>query len=138
MGARARTSTGIAVAGLLLGAPGVASADPGGADESFPLVCDNGVTYRVVVNGNGEFTPAHDVDSNSTLVPTAFGGFVGVVLDPNGTVVDTINEPGSTKGQSSKQRRTTTSCTFHVEETDAAGFTFVADGSVTGFVTPLR
>lgn len=138
MGVRARTSTGLVVVGLLLGAPGVASADPGGADQSFPLVCDNGVTYRIVVSGNGEFTPAHDIDSNSILVPTAFGPFVGTVTDPDGNVVEEINEPGSAKGQSSKQRRTTATCTFHFEETDEAGFTFSADSSVTGFVTPLR
>jgi hypothetical protein len=138
MGAYARTSTGLLAAGLLLAAPAPASADPGGADESFPLVCDNGVTYRIVVNGNGEFTPAHDVDSNSILVPTEFGPFVGTVTDPDGNVVDTIDEPGSTKGRSSKPRATTTSCTFHFEMTDEAGSTFSADSSVTGFVTPLR
>lgn len=138
MGSRARTSIGLLAAGLLLAAPATASADPGGAAESFPLVCDNGVTYRIVVAGNGEFTPAHDIDSNTILVPTAFGPFVGTVTDPDGNVVQEINEPGSTKGQSSKQRRTTATCTFHLEETDEAGFTFSADSSVTGFVTPLR
>lgn len=138
MGAFGRTSAGLLAAGLLLASPTTASADPGGVDESFPLVCDNGVTYRIVVNGNGEFTPAHDVDSNSILVPTEFGPFVATVTDPDGNVVDTINEPGSTKGRSSKPRATTTSCTFHFEMTDEAGFTVSADSSVTGFVTPLR
>src|SRR6266498_3866050 len=92
----------VAAGVAVLGAGGVAAADPMG--EAFPVVCDNGVTYQVVVAGNGQFTPAHDVVS---------------------------------KGSASPPLATTTSCTFHVEGSED-GFTFVLEGNVTGFVTPVR
>jgi hypothetical protein len=50
-----------------------ASADPSGKNSlTFPASCDNGQTVEVVVNGNGEWTPAHVVGSTSVFVPQAF------------------------------------------------------------------
>ena len=137
MSARAATVTALATPLLLLAAAVPAAADPGSADEAFSLVCDNGVTYEIVVNGNGEFTPGHDIDSTSILVPTSFGPFTGTVTGPDGTVVEEINEPGSAKGSSARMPLATITCTFQFEETDEAGFTFSGGGSVTGFVTPV-
>jgi len=117
-----------------LGASGVAAADPSG--DTFSVACDNGATYQVVVKGNGLFTPAHDVNSNSVLVPTSFGQITFTVTDPEGNVT-TETEPPVSKGSSGHPRATTTSCTFHQEGTED-GFSFVVDGSVTGFVTPVR
>jgi hypothetical protein len=124
----------VAAGVTVLGASGVAAADPPG--EAFPVVCDNGVTYQVVVAGNGQFTPAHDVASNSILVPTAFGETTITVTDPEGNVT-TETDPPVSKGSSSPPLATTASCTFHVEATED-GFSVVVDGSVTGFVTPAR
>ena len=124
----------VAAGMTVLGVGGVAAADPKG--ELIPVVCDNGATYQVLLAGNGEFTPGHDVASNSNLVPTAFGEITFTVTDPEGTVTTETNPPVS-KGSSSRPRATTVSCTFHEEGSDD-GFTFVVDGSVTGFVTPVR
>jgi hypothetical protein len=44
-------------AAILGGGAQLASAAPP-EQETVPLVCDNGDTFTVVVNGNGAFTPA--------------------------------------------------------------------------------
>ena len=124
----------VAAGVTVLGASGVAAADPPG--ETISVACDNGTTYQVVVAGNGLFTPAHDVASNSNLVPTAFGEITLTVTDPEGNVTSETSPPVS-KGSSTHSRATTTSCTFHQEGTED-GFSFVVDGTVTGFVTPVR
>jgi hypothetical protein len=131
---------GLAIASVI-GSAGAASADPKG--EPIPLVCDNGSTYQVTVNGNGAFTPGHDLASTSVLVPTAFGELHGVVTDSSGNVIDDFVDPAMVKGSSGDQARaTTTTCTFTLNETfedpDLGLLTFVGEGSVTGFITPLR
>src|SRR5687767_8501399 len=89
----------LVAAGLTLAvAAGPAGADP--VQETIPLDCDNGVSYTAVVNGNGDFTPARDADSNSVLIPLAFGDFSGTVTDAQGNVVDSFTDPGIAKGQS--------------------------------------
>jgi hypothetical protein len=99
---------------------GAAGADPKGG-EAIPLECDNGQSYVVYVNGNGEFTPGHVADGTAVLVPVAFGQFTGTVRDPSGAVVDTFSEPGSAKGQSARGVKDPVTCTF--------SFSFVSDGS---------
>jgi hypothetical protein len=131
---------GLAVATSLVGA-GAASADPKG--ESFALSCDNGVTYEVTVNGNGAFTPAHDLASTSILVPTAFGEVHGTLTDADGNVIEEFVDPPVAKGSSGNHARATMAeCTFTISDTfddpDLGPLTFTAVGSVTGFVTPLR
>lgn len=130
-----RTFARLLVAGgLTLGiAAAPAIADPKG--ETFPLVCDDGNTYQVTTNGNGEFTPAHDADSTRTFVPLAFGEFSGTVTDAQGNVVDSFSEPGVAKGQSGKNAKGTINCTFSFSGTED-GLTFSASGSVTGYATP--
>ena len=132
--------TGLTMAVSLCGA-GAASADPQG--EAFPVVCENGITYQVTDSGNGAFTPAHDVGSTSTLIPVAFGEFHGTLTDSEGNVIEEFVDPPASKGSSGKQvRATTTSCTFTITETfddpDLGLVTFTGEGSVTGFVTPVR
>jgi hypothetical protein len=132
-------------AALAMSAASAAHADPINAPNSFvfPVVCDNGVTYQAVANGNGRFTPAHDVNSNTILVPTEFGPFHGVVTDLQGNVLAEFTDPAMTKGSSTQDRATSTSCTFRIEFT---GFDpafgqvvhFVGSASVEGFVTPVR
>ncbi|MGH9152227.1 MAG: hypothetical protein ACRD03_07505 [Acidimicrobiales bacterium] len=98
---------------------GAAGADPKG--EAIPLDCDNGQSYVVYVNGNGEFTPGHVADGTAVVVPVAFGEFTGTVRDPDGDVVETFSEPGSTKGRSAKGVKDPVTCSF--------SFSFVGDGS---------
>ena len=133
---RVRTLTGLLAAGALLcAAAAPAAADPKG--EQFDLVCDNGQTYSVVTSGNGDFTPAHDSESTTTFVPLSFGEFTGTVRDAQGNVVDTITEPGVSKGQSGKNATGTLSCTFSFTGTED-GLTFEAHGSVVGYATPRK
>lgn len=134
------------VAGMAL-MGGTASADPVNAKDSFvtDLVCDNGQTYTVVVNGNGDFTPAHDINSNATLVPVAFGDFTGTITDADGNVVDTFTEPGAGKGQSAKGGKNLVTCALSFTEvsdgTDPefpAGFSFTGTGTVVVKITPSK
>jgi hypothetical protein len=138
----ALTVAGLAVAATL-GTAGVASADPSKGDVGVPVVCDNGITYAVAVNGNGNFTPAHDMASTTVLVPTSFGEFHGTITDSDGNVIDSFTDPPMTKGNSGAHARaTTTSCVYTItntfEDPDLGTLTFTGGGVVTGFVTPVR
>lgn len=131
-------------AAAMLGGVGTAAADPGNAPGAFvvPLVCDDGNTYTVIVNGNGEFGAAHDAASNSTFIPTMFGPFHGVLTAEDGTVLDEFTDPASSKGSSTKARATSVSCTFSFDDTftdpDLGVLHFVGEGSVVGFKTPAH
>lgn len=134
-------------AGLLLAAAPLALATPAHADPSgdtFDLVCDNGSSYTVTANGNGDFTPALDAGSNTVFVPTSFGAFSAVVTNAEtGEVIDGFSEPPAAKGSSGKARATTVHCTFTFsgnEYVPELGFTihFEGSGTVTGFSTPVR
>ncbi len=135
---RVRKLTGLIAAGaLVLGAAATpASADPK-KGEVIPLNCDNGTIYRVVVNGNGEFTPGHDLDSKANLIPLAFGPFTGTVKDSDGNVVEEINEPGSSKGRSAKNAKDAVNCTFEFSGTED-GMTFEGSGSALVRITPAN
>jgi hypothetical protein len=105
-----------AIGGSVLVA-GPAAAHEG--EETFPVDCGDSGVFELRTHGNGEFTAAQDVHSNTVLVPVAFGDFTGVITDAEGNVVDSFTEPGVRKG-SGKQKFDAT-CTF--------AFTFVSDGS---------
>lgn len=129
--------------GGLLALARPASADPINAKDSLvvTVMCANGNTYSVVTNGNGNFTPAHDVNSTAMLIPLWFGEQTFTLTDPNGVVVDQETVPASAKGSSASapNRATQTACTFSGSQTDpSSGFTFTIAGSVVGFVTPSR
>jgi hypothetical protein len=130
-----------AAAGLLGIGVGAAGADPrGGVTE---LTC-GGTSYEVVVAGNGNWTPAHDSDSNTMFIPTWFGDFHGTVRDAEGVVVDEFVEEGdSSKGQSAKNKGDIVDCTFSFTEVSDGsdpefpeGYTFSGEGEVRGFATP--
>jgi len=126
------------VAALTISTP--ASADPKG--EPIPITCDNATTYWGTVNGNGAFTPAHDVNSTTMLIPTSFGPFHGVITDDSGAVVDEFTDPASEKGSSTKSRATSLSCSFVIveqfDDPDLGPLTFTGTGTVEGFLTPVR
>jgi len=134
----ARTLT-VAGLGLALAVPASfgssAVADPQNG-ELIPLTCGS-TTYQVVTNGNGDYTPAHDVSSNRVFVPHAFGVFHGVLRDASGAVVESFDEPASTQG--SGKQKNDVHCTFAFHEVSdgsdpevPAGWTFDGSGSVTG------
>ena len=114
---------------------GSAGADPG---ETIPVDCDNGNSYVLNVNGNGEFTPGRVVGGTAVFVPVGFGPFTGTVTeDATGQVVETINEPATWKGQSARSVTNPVTCTFEFSGTEH-GFTFRGSGSVVAKITPRR
>jgi hypothetical protein len=119
----------IAVGALAL-APG-ALADPVNAKNSMviPASCDNGQSYQVSVNGNGEFTPAHDLGSTSVFVPQAF--------DLTFEFTPTDGSPQSETDTSAKHNvhGDLTTCTIDLTQTFPEG-SFHLFGTVTGFFTP--
>lgn len=128
-------------AGLVLAPAGQAAADPAASGDVATLDCDNGETYTVVVNGNGEFTPAHDVAGTTTFVATSFGANNVRVTTSSGELVTAFSDPASAKGgRAGKDRATTTTCDFLLVATfpdEALGLlTLTVTGSVTGFATP--
>src|SRR5437016_14303348 len=79
----------------------VAAADPVHAQKSAPITITCGSTvYHAVVNGNGKWGPAHDLNSNSTLIPVSFGVETDVFTAANGTK-QTTTQPARAKGSSS-------------------------------------
>jgi secreted PhoX family phosphatase len=126
-----------AVLGVSTIAP--AQADPSGAKNALPLQisCDNGQSYDAVANGNGAWTPAHDLNSSSILVPVSFGTVTVTIRDPQGNIVDQETQPPSAKpGASANNRHATTNCEFVGTATAPDGSTFTIEGTVVGFVTP--
>src|SRR4051794_23921125 len=117
-----------------------ASADPA---KGLPISieCDNGTTYTAVSNGNGNWTPAHDLNSTAVLIPTSFGEQTITITDADGNVIDSETDPGVTKA-STKPRATTINCDFSGSATfvdpELGPLTFTVTGTVTGFVTPAR
>jgi hypothetical protein len=136
----ARTLT-VAGLGLALAVPtsfgSSAVADPRNG-ELIPLTCGS-TTYQVVTMGNGDYTPAHDANSNLMFVPHAFGVFHGELRDASGALVYSFDDPASTQG--SGKQKNDVSCTFVFHEVSdgsdpevPAGWTFDGSGSVTGQV----
>lgn len=115
--------------GVLVSGSAVAVAAPVNAKSAsqITIVCPNG-TYRAVVNGNGNFTAAHDINSNTVLIPIAFGEFIGKI---NGVVVD--DEPPLAKGNSVPPNGRMQECNYTFTAQTPDGL-FVGSGSVTGFI----
>lgn len=139
MTGRIRRKLGFAATlGLVIAAlgAGTASADPVGAKGSAPVTlnCGSG-PIDVITNGNGHFTPAHDVNSTSVFIPLQFGADTGVFTDPTGTPHPFSDPAGPPKGSADPQGRTIVNCTFHLDATFSDGARLVLDGHVTGFFT---
>jgi hypothetical protein len=108
-----------------------AAADPINAKNSFtfPASCDNGQMVQVVVNGNGEFSPAHVVGSTAVFVPQAFD-LTFEFTPPGGptqTMTDTASKP-NVHGD-------LVTCSFDTTQAFPFG-TVHLFGSTTGFFTP--
>ena len=138
--ARAGTTAGLALLFPLAMVPASSWADVKG--EPFSLTCGQ-TTYSVVVNGNGEWTPAQDTGSNRVFVPHQFGTFHGEVRDAQGNLVDSFDEPGSVQGKGKQPRDITCTFVFH-EVSDGSdpefpeGYTFHGTGTVIGQVSGRR
>jgi hypothetical protein len=138
-----RRTTQLSVAALaalcIAGVPTPAGADPTGAKNAsvFDLVCDDGTTTEIVVNGNGNWTPGHDLGSNAIFVPVSFGEVTGTVTDTEGDVVDTFTEPPATKGSGKHaDLQCMFSGTFSFPDPDLGLLTVTVSGDVAGFRTP--
>ncbi len=110
----------------------VAAAAPTHAKSSTQItaIC-NGHLVMVVVNGNGEFTPAHVIGSTSVFVPTAF--------DTTFTFTPTGGSPMPERDTSAKAAPIagTTTCTIPLQTLfSGPDGTATIEGSVTGFFTP--
>ena len=120
------------VLGILLVAALVqaAAADPSGAKNSFtfPARCD-GQTVQFVVNGNGEFTPAHVVGSTAMFIPEIFD--VTFQFTPPGGPTETETDTSSKHNVHGDL----VTCGFDIAQTAPEG-TFRLFGTATGFFTP--
>jgi hypothetical protein len=120
----------------------VAGAAAAPAGDLIQLVC-GGATYSVLVNGNGDFTPARDTASTTVFVPTSFFDSSYVITDSSGNIVDQgTDDTVVTKGRSDKARGTAVTCSFSVsdvfEDPELGQLTGTFSGMVTGFTTPAR
>jgi hypothetical protein len=109
-----------------------AAADPINAKNSFtfPATCDDGQSVQVVVNGNGEFSPAHVVGSTAVFIPEVFDVTFEFTL-PGG--------PTQTETDTSSKHNVhgdLVTCSFDVTQTFPEGGTIHLFGSATGFFTP--
>jgi hypothetical protein len=125
---------------LVLGAAGAlaavaiaptAGADPTNAKNSLQLQAVCGTqNLTVVVNGNGEFTPAHVIGSTSIFIPTAFD----VTFTSTPTGGSTMTET-DTSAKAAPIKDTIT-CTIPFQSFSSPFGTFTIAGMVTGFFTP--
>ncbi len=108
-----------------------AVADPINAKNSLQLQAVCGTrTLTVVVNGNGEFTPAHVIGSTSVFIPTAFDTTFTFTPTGGPTMVQ-----HDTSAKSAPLQNTMT-CTIPFQSFPSPVGTFTIQGTVTGFLTP--
>ena len=106
-------------------------ADPTNAKNSLQLQAVCGTqTLTVVVNGNGEFTPAHLIGSTSVFVPTSFD--ITFTSTPTGGSTETETD---TSAKAAPLQDTIT-CTIPFQSYTSPFGTFTIEGTVTGFLTP--
>jgi len=118
-------------------AAGTAAAAPVNAPnaQTVALDCGEAGTFEVVVNGDGAWSPGHDLNSNAILIPVAFGAETTTVRDAEGNVIDESTRPAMTKGQGKARasHRNPIACTYTLSFTED-GTTITVSGSVTGFI----
>lgn len=135
----------VLTAALVASGAGPATAAPP-EPEVIPLVCDNGDSFEVVVNGNGSFTPGRIVGSRGVLVPIGFGNFGYRAVTPDGQVFEETFPEEDLKGGGNVAKhnpRPTVTCTFSetftLPEDDPefglpAGTEVTYSGTVTAFL----
>ena len=112
-----------------------APADPSNAKNSTPVtaIC-GGQQVQVVVNGNGEFTPAHVVDGTSVFVPTAFD--ITFLFIP--TAGTTQSEHDTSAKPNQKANVVTCAIPAALNTFTSPEGTFSISGTATGFFTPAN
>jgi hypothetical protein len=134
-----RVCTGVTAAAVLgLTALAPAHADPGHAKHALQLQigCDNGHAYAAVTNGNGRFTPAHDVASTKVLVPVAVSEALVTVLDADLNVLDQWTNPAAAKrGVMRHHKKALTTCDVIGFEPRPDGTTMTVQESMVAFVS---
>jgi hypothetical protein len=113
----------------------VAGADPANAKNAghlYALCGPQQVRVDVVVNGNGEFTPAHVLGSTSVFIPTAFN--TTFTFTPSDGSTPQINIDTSAKAA---PLANTVTCTLPLQTlfSGPQGAATI-QGTVTGFYTP--
>lgn len=112
-----------------------ASADPVNAKKSSPFIANcGGPNLMVVVNGNGEFTPAHVVGSTAVFIPTAFN--LTFSFTPTGGATETETDTSA----KAHQPRNAVTCELPaaLNTVTSPEGTFTISGFVTGFFTPAH
>jgi hypothetical protein len=119
---------------LALGRTAVATADPVAAPNAVPITLDCAGTFSAVVNGNGEFVPAHELRGTRILVPLQFLAFSGVFTDPQGNTFPDARGPLPPKGSANPQGHPIVTCAYSIDVSFPDGSTFVGNGGVVGFI----
>jgi hypothetical protein len=108
-----------------------AGADPTNARNSLLLQARCGTeTVDVVVNGNGEFTPAHLIESTSVFIPTSFD--ITSTFTPTGGSTETETDMSA----KAAPLQNTITCEIPFQSFTFPFGTFTIRGFVTGFLTP--
>jgi hypothetical protein len=110
----------------------VAAADPSNAKNAglIHAVC-GGQAVTVAVNGNGSFTPAHDVHSTAVFIPTSLN--LTFTFTPTGG--DSMSETDTSTKNAPIQDTVTCSIPLQTLFSGPEG-TGTIQGTVTGFFTP--
>ena len=126
------TATAVVACSAILSPVGIAA--PTNAKNAFvvTIFCRSG-TFEAVVNGSGEFTAAHAVDSNTVLIPIAFGEFTGTFTDAAGNESTEIDPPVA-KGNAVPANGRVEECSYSFELVFPDTSSFVGSGDVTGFI----
>jgi hypothetical protein len=124
------------VAGVLaLGLAASAGADPVNARDALLLTQDCGGTmFDAVVNGRGEFTPAHELGGTRVFVPLQFLAFSGVFTDAQGNTYPESRGALPPKGSANPEGHPILTCAYTIDLSFPDGSTFVGNGGVVGFI----
>ena len=112
-----------------------ASADPLNAKNTAVITANCGGTQLlVVVNGNGEWTPAHVIGSTAVFVPTAFN--ITFTFTPTGGSTETETDTSAKAHQPGNA--VTCDLPAALNTFTSPEGTFTISGTVTGFFTPAH
>ena len=123
----------------IAGTSAPASADPTNAKNAtvFDIVCDDGTSTQIVVTESGNWSPGHDLGSNSIFVPVVIGEITGTVTDAAGNVHSTGPDLPTTQGAGrNADLQCTFSGSFSFPDRELGLITVEVSGDVAGFHTP--
>lgn len=98
--------------------------------QTLTLVC-GGLSFEIVLNGNGTFTPGHIIGDTQKFIPVSISI---VATDASGAVLfqDTTTKGGQRKGQ----QGSLLNCTFSDTFTDPDLGEVTISGEAVAFMTP--